>query len=432
MVSRVAPLAFGLCVVACGAPEPPPTTGGVDVQAGPHGRGFALVMSDYQSTNVALLDCDGRTLSGSFLSSGAAIPGLTASLSGDVVLPSELQEGAELALLDRYPAAIVTLVDIRRGAVTAQLDVGTGFRANPQDLVAVDGALWVSRYETNPEPGAAPFDGGGDLIVVNRESRQPVARVDLSKAMSDAPGFWPRPGRMVRDGKRLYVLLAAYDPSFQGAADSRLVEVDLGTRAIVRTHVLEGLAGCGALALEPPFASDGMPRATRRIAVGCSGRFQGTSAPTLESSGLVLLEPTEEQLLEVRRWSSSELAGRPVGFDVALDGGDRALVTAMGRLDDGIASERPDALVEVVLSTGMTRVVFETATRPFELGGVRCTTRVAGTDGESSTCREACFAADGEAGVLRRLTLGPEGYEAVEALEVEHAIGLPPRWIGRF
>jgi len=432
---RPAPIALGLLVAACGGPVAPPTTGGVTVADGPFGRGHALVMSDYQSTNVALLDCEGNTLSGSFLSSAAAQPGLTAPLSGDVVLPGEPQGGPELALLDRFPAAVVTFVDVTTGRVSEQLEVGTGFRSNPQDLLLVDGDAWVSRYETNPKPGMQPFDGGGDIVIIDRGARSIVERIDLSAGVADAPNYWPRPGKMVRLGRRVFVLLAAYDATFANAGASRVVEIDTDSRAIVATHVLDGLAGCGAFAMEPPFDRDGLARPMRRLLVGCSGRFQGTSTPTLEDSGLVALDTTEGAVVELRRWSAEALAGRPVGFDLAIDEGGRALVTTMGRLGEGSSADLTDALVEVSLDSGETRVVFETPSRPFELGGVKCTTArlpVVPASGDAASVRRDCFAADGEAPALRRLVLGPEGYVATDALVVETAIGLPPRWLGRF
>lgn len=437
MVSRprIAALGLTLASVGCGPLDPPGTTGGVSVEAGAYGRGHALVMSDYQSTNVALLDCDGRTLSGSFVSSGAATPGLAAPLSGDVVLPSDVQSGSELALIDRYPAAIVTLVDIATGTVTGQIDVGTGFRSNPQDLFRSDERLWISRYETNPKAGTVPFDAGGDVVIVDRNTRAIVERIDLAAAMADAPGFLPRPGRMVAFDGRLYVLLAAYDASFSDAAPSRIVTLDIATHAILGVHRLDSLAGCSALALQPPFDRSGVPRALRRLVVGCSGRFQGSSSPDRSDSGLVALEPHGDELVEWRRWGSTELADRPVGFDLAIDESGRVLVTTMGRLGDGSGADVTDALIEVGLDDGATRVVWETTARPFELGGVRCTTRTAApTDGDTaaSMCGSDCFLADGEGGLLRRLVLGPTGYEASEALQVEPAIGLPPRWLGRF
>ncbi|MBM4373972.1 MAG: hypothetical protein FJ095_02730 [Deltaproteobacteria bacterium] len=432
MVTRASLAA--LCLAACGAPAPSPPTGGVSIEAGPTGRGLALVMSDYQSTNVALLGCDGRTLSASFLSSASAQPGLSAPLSGDVVLPGEPQRGDELALLDRYPSSIVTLVDVTTGSVAAQLDVGSAFRANPQDLVRFGDELWVTRYESNLAMNASPLDRGGDVAIVSRAARAVVERIDLTEAIEDAPGFLPRPGRMVLDDGRLHVLLAAYNATFSDAADSRIVTIDIASRHILRTHVLEGLAGCSSLAIEPPSIQPDEGSTPRRLLVGCSGRFLGSSQPTLSSSGLVLLEVLSDGVAEVRRWGSDALAGRPVGFDVALDETGRALVTTLGRLGEGETSALPDALVELELESGASRIVLETQLRPFELGGVRCNTRLDGVplaDGVGA-CRPDCFVADGERGVLHRLVLGASGYEPAEALTVEGTIGLPPRWLGRF
>ena len=433
MVTRQFIMLAAACLAACGAPEPPRATGGTDVQAGPRGRGFALVMSDYQSTNIALLDSEGKTLSGSFLSSASAPLGLSVPLSGDVVLPNTLQLGPELVFIDRYPAALLTIVDVATASVTAQIDVGTEFRANPQDVLVDGDTLWVSRYETNPKAGASPFDEGGDVLIVDRTEGQPVARVDLGVALADEPGFWPRPGRMVTDGDRVFVLLAAYDSTFQSAADSRLVVIDIATRKIVETHVLTGLAGCAALAIEPPITDDGLPNARRRLVVGCSGRFNGTSKPTLFDSGLALLEASDAGLVELRRWAADALFERPVGFDLALDGGGRALVATLGHLGESGGAARADALVEVELDGDRSRIVLETAGRPFELGGVRCASLAEPTSVDSpSDAGAACLVADGSVGVLWRLERGPDGYVPVVAIEPEHAVGLPPRWLGRF
>lgn len=432
--SHLACCGWALLATACGAPVPP-TGGGVAVTAGAFGRGQALVMSDYQSTNVALLDCEGRTLAGSFLSSASANSGLSSALSGDVVLPNESQNGLELALIDRYPAAVVTWVNLATGSVSAQLDVSTGFRANPQDLAVVGPEVWISRYETNPKPGRVPYDGGGDVLVVERETKTITGRIDLTSALADAPGFFPRPGKMARLKDRLYVLLAAYDMSFANSASSRIVELDIATRQLVATHILGGLAGCTALALEPPFDRSGRERPMPRLLVGCSGDFHGGSTPTLAGSGLVMLTTERALLHEVRRWTAAELGGRPVGFDLAVDEENTALVTTMGHLGSGKSSDVPDALVEVELEGPTPRVVFETDSLPFELGGIRCTTAQAPIDDtlpvDPASPRD-CFVADGERGVLRRLVHSSHGYDVADSIFVENAIGLPPRWMGRF
>ena len=120
-------------LAGCNAPDPPPTTGGTDLPPGACGRGAVVIGSDYQSTNVSLVGVEGEVLSPSFLSSATSSAGLTAPLSGDVAVPSMPAAGEEIVLLDRYPAAVLTWVDVVTGSVRAQLNVATGFAANPQD-----------------------------------------------------------------------------------------------------------------------------------------------------------------------------------------------------------------------------------------------------------------------------------------------------------
>jgi hypothetical protein len=86
------------------------------------------VHSDYQSTNVSLLGLDGRALSPLLVSSASASTALSTPLSGDVVLPTMPQAGSELLLLDRFPAAVLTWVDLRTGVPTGQLSVATACR----------------------------------------------------------------------------------------------------------------------------------------------------------------------------------------------------------------------------------------------------------------------------------------------------------------
>ena len=60
---------------------------GVSLDDGPCGRGLVVGGTDYHSTNLSILDAWGRTRSESFLSSASAATGLSAPLSGDVVVP---------------------------------------------------------------------------------------------------------------------------------------------------------------------------------------------------------------------------------------------------------------------------------------------------------------------------------------------------------
>jgi len=46
-------------LTACGAPDPPGSTGGTDATVGRCGRGLVVVSTDYQSTNMSLLSTGG-------------------------------------------------------------------------------------------------------------------------------------------------------------------------------------------------------------------------------------------------------------------------------------------------------------------------------------------------------------------------------------
>ena len=105
---------------ACSAPRITPDSLGVSVTAGPCGRGLVVVQSDYQSSNVSLLDWEGRVLSESLVSSSTESSGFGVALSADVVTPSSAQNGSEIVLIDRYPAGVLRFVDLRTARVTAE------------------------------------------------------------------------------------------------------------------------------------------------------------------------------------------------------------------------------------------------------------------------------------------------------------------------
>lgn len=429
-----------LCAVAAGALAVTgcalatvENTGGTERLAGPCGRGLVVVSSDFQSTTVALIDTHGAVLSSSMLSAASAPVGLSAALSGDVVLPTSAQLNDEIALIDRYPAAVLTFVNIRAGSVRAQLDVRTGFASNPQDFgLSTLGEAWVSRYETNVAPGSEAFDQGGDVLALAPAVPTITQRVDLALAMKDAPGFLPRPGRMVVLDGRVFVLLAAYDASFTHSAPSRLAVLDAESRVLLGVRVLEGLHGCGALAVEPPFDADGAPIANRRIAVGCSGQFAGTSIPSLDSSGIALLA-TDLALTELARFSAADVVAQPIGFELDFAGPNGLLGVAFGSIDGERVTT--DALFHLDLATGAARRITTSRSRPFELGGVRCIHRQSASDpsaGAGSACSASCFVADGERASLLKLEVTGDSIELSAEVALDDGIGLPPRLLGIF
>ncbi len=408
-------LVFG-AVLGCNAPAPLTGTGGVDPPSGACGRGLVLVSTDYQSTNVSLLDTDGAILSASVISSASESSGLSAPLSGDVVAPTARVVGPSLVLIDRYPASVLTFVELATGEVSGQLDVSTGFASNPRDYLEVDERrAYVTRFESNREPGAEAFDGGGDILVVDPWEPAILARIDLSAAMSDAPGFLPRPSRMVRHGDDVFVLLLGYNHDFSAVAPARLARVDSRTDTLGDVVVLPDLSGCEGLALSPDATE---------LAVACSGPLRNGATQETTGSGLAVLDRATLTVSRVTR--AAELVGQPLGFSAAFTRRGDILVTALGAFGSG-GDDVLDAVLRIQ-PDGTADTVLRSVSRPFELGEVRCTLPIDAADA-AAACGQ-CFVADAERGVLQRLD--PTTAESDGTIALEDGIGLPPRLLGRF
>ncbi|MEZ4225208.1 MAG: hypothetical protein R3B13_29930 [Polyangiaceae bacterium] len=396
---------------ACGAPEPPESTGGVDVVPGVCGRGAVVVSSDYLSTNVSLIDIDARVLSDSLLSSATSSAGLSAALSGDVVLPSSAADGDELVLIDRYPGSILTWVRLRDAKVTRQLSVKTGFAANPQDyLELADGRAYVTRFEPNRKPGSEPYDGGDDIVILDAGRSEIVGRIDLSSSLSGAPaGVFVRPSRMVRVGNHVIVLSQSYDKGFAGAA-SRLIRVDTEHDSVVDTRVLVGTESCVAMALSPNQET---------LAVSCAGRFVD-GVPTPDSSFVVLLRTSSME--ELGRVSATDLGGAPFSFGIGFLADNQLVISQFGAVGSQLEATRPDSVSVVRLPSLQASEVLRSDGEAFVLGDVRCFPECA-----------RCFVADAEHGSVRQLRLEADGsVQLVGNTAVGATIGLAPRNLGAF
>lgn len=390
--------AFALlaAAAACGPPAPP-APAGVELLEGPCGRGLTIVSTDYQSTAVSVTSWDGARAAPVFATSASL------GLSGDVVAPTARLPPTEspfAVLVDRYPAAVLSFLDVATAAPLAQLSLATGFAANPQDLLVLDGGrALVTRFGVDAEPGSEPWDGGSDALILDGipDAPEVVGRVDLGPALDPAEGpYFPRPGRLVRAGDRVFALLAGYSLDFLSGAEGRVVELDPVAPALGAVTRLSGLRGCHGLAASPSGA---------RLAVSCSGSFAGTSAPNPAESGLAVLAVTPSGLV----LEASLAAGAaPFGFSLAFASEDVILATTFGTLEDAGTS---DELVRWVVG-GEASAVWSSA--PFSLGELRC----------EPAC--GCIGADAELGVLLRL--GEEG--AVEAAPSPSPLALPPRYLG--
>ncbi|NOU35130.1 MAG: hypothetical protein HOO96_45140 [Polyangiaceae bacterium] len=368
------PLVGALVTAACNVAEP---------EAAPNGAApgrcdaVAMVRSDYVSSVVSLASVSGTLVSPRLFSSGSARPGTGAALSGDVVLPHDAPASGALVVLDRFPAGVITWLDPGTGTVRGQLNVSTGFPANPHDyLELADTKAYVTRFETNAAPGAQPLDGGGDLLIVDPQAHRVTGRIDLSafRDTSVVPPLEPRPDRMLRRGSQAIVTLGNMDRSFKRGGPGIVVGIDGGKDAVAWSARIAGYTNCGGVALSP----DG-----KRLAVACSGIFAAGSAAQRAESGVVLLEVGDAGATEVRRFAIADaLDGATPSQSLVFSGASTLLGVAFGDIPAG----RSDVLFRVDLESGAVRSL----TRPagggaFVYGDLSC------------PCGGPCLLADAEA-----------------------------------
>ncbi|HEY0466857.1 MAG TPA: hypothetical protein VGC79_21780, partial [Polyangiaceae bacterium] len=393
-----------------------PDSQGVSATLGPCGRGLVVVESDYQSSNVALLDYDGQVLSESLASSSTDSSGFSARLSGDVVTPSTAQEGSEIVLIDRTPIGILHFVELATARVRAELSVGTGFQANPHDYLPIGPRrAYVARYDTNANPGRQAWDQGGDILIVDPTVPAITGRIDLSAALAGEPSqFTPHPARLVNVAGRIFVLLAPYAADYKSGISSRLVELDPGSDALISTLVLDGLRGCDTLAVSPD---------ERALAVACTGDDLRSIPPKLAGSGLALLDIEGVPRLS-KRIPAAELGNAPLGFGLDYAAPDVLLLNTLGHFDDAGALGAEDSLWRLDTASGQVEEVLQSAGVPFTLGGAHC----------AVSCG-VCFVADAKraGGSVLRFAVDSAGQLATpSAIRVETRVGLPPRYLGGF
>jgi hypothetical protein len=398
---------------ACDVPDRTVDSGGVDLEATACGRGTAVVQSDYSSSNVSLLDSAGVVRSASFISSGSARAGLGLALSGDVVLPSMPMLGDHLVLIDRYPAAVLSWVRLETAEVEAQLSVATGFASNPHDYATIsEDRAYVLRFESNPNPGREPFDGGGDVLVIDPTRPAIADRIDLGPALGQEPTrMQPHPERIVVVGGTAYVTLSVFTADYLESAASRLVAIDPETNAVSQVLTLDGLYGCAGVAVAP---------AQDELAVACTGDWGGDSSPDLAGSAVVRIG-IAGSLAEIARYPARDLQQGPLGFAISYADADRLLVVSFGGFDEAGAVSDRDELVEIELGTGSARPILRASGDPFTLGDLVC----------SHAC-SICLLADAGLGVVHRIAVTSASVIPERFISVERSIGLPPREIGQF
>jgi hypothetical protein len=413
----VSALTMALPLLGCDVSSPSKGTGGVQLGGNGDGggadsggsdggtcpRALAVVDSDYTSTNVSILSPEGKVLSESIVSSGSATAGVTTALSGDVAVPTMQPHSGQLVLVDRS-SSVLTWMDPTTAKVLHQLPVGTGFDANPYDYLEVSATkAYVVRYNTNATPGKEPFDGGGDVLVIDPSKVAVTGSIPLAKP--DDGAFLPRPNRIVAVGDVGWVMLERLDASFTPAGASRIAGIDTKTDTIAWTLDLPGAENCGGLTLSP---------SGKVAAVSCSGDYNNPASTT--GRPLILLDATQSPPKEIKRvdvkvTQPNEALGPGLAFasetlliGVALADGSGARNDLVFTLDTGTGA------ISTLLDGGAS----------FVIGDVRCT----------PGCSNRCFITDAHANAVRTFTISGGALTPGDDVSVDPSIGLPPRSLG--
>jgi hypothetical protein len=393
---------------------PAQLTGGADLPArGACPRGLAVVSSDFQSSEVALLAPDGRVASPAFISSASSsASNLAAPLSGDLTVRASSTRESELVLVDRFGTNVLTFVDAKTGQVRAQLAIGTGFESNPQDYLEVDAyKAYVPRLSENKSPGREPFDAGSDLLIVDPEQPAIVGSLPLPRE----PGFVPNPVALTRLDDVVLVTLQHARADYTGMSDSELVAVAVADESIRYRLPLAGLQNCGRAELSPSGAL---------LVVACASFVDRTGeAPDPSGSAVVWFDATVEPPRELGRHQATDLVGGPIQSSLQLVTDERVLIksqTALGASDD-------NQLLVLELASGKTEVL-ATAARAaagqgygIAFGGISC----------RAACGDPCLVADASRGRLLRFDVEDDALASGPDISLGGA-GLPPLGITPF
>jgi hypothetical protein len=247
-----------------------PEVGAADAAPVRQAMGIAVVGKDFSgSMTLSLLNPTTRIIDREgCVDSGSRAPQLSTAFSSDIMLPSQARPDGRVVIIDRKNATL-TFVNPTVCAVERQINVSTGFSANPQDVALAAGKLFVPRYNGNANATAATddFDEGHDVLVLEAASGVIRSRIDLrAHAGQDRQGrpSLPRAQRALELGGTVYVSLNNLAPRYDDAGPGRVVAIDPVTETVSRVIDLPGLRNCGAL----------MSAGTGTLLVACGGVFE--------------------------------------------------------------------------------------------------------------------------------------------------------------
>lgn len=416
-------MAVMVLAIGCGDEGPGATIGELDPL--PERPAFAVVMSDYSSAAIGFLDARGEVLAANWINSGTTEPGIVATLSGDVVLPTEQPADGSFTLIDRLRTDVITRFEMPSGELIGQVrthgePMDSGFSSNPHDYLQIDASTaWVTRLGVQLNTSEPPQNQGNDLLRIDPSAMTRTDdRVDLSPfdttgtAQTDTGpmelDIYARPDRMVRLGDVMVVGLSRLSLDFSASAPGLTAVVSTDGSSI--SSVAHGdLRNCG-LVVPVPGADD-------RAIVACLGFSQpfGDEVQTRATAGLVLLEGSGLEVAEVLRWQAADDADSAIAVqNVTSLGGTRAVAVDFGSHDPAV----PDRLYRIDLATGEQTLIHE-STEAFALGKPAL-----------DAARGLLLVPDAADGV-HRFRVEEDGITEIDVVEVAPELRLPVRRVSR-
>jgi hypothetical protein len=368
----------------------PQSLGDAGADAGPTGpQGLVVLHSDYKTTLVSLVDpATNAVIKDDCIDSGSKTPTLTASLSGDVVAPTQAQPTKDVVLIDRLNSTL-TWVAPSTCAVTRQVNVGEGKMANPQDVLPVsDKKVYVPRYSADTS----------DLLVLDPSTGTITGHIDL-KGQAPSMTVLANPSRGVVTNGKAYVVLTALSADSKTGAPGRVVVVDPATDAVTGSIDLT-LKNCGSIA-----ALD------KALVVGCGGVFGDPNQMMDSGVALIDLSATPPTVKVVaakdfgRALSPFDVGAVSPSLAFAITGGD-------------FSNTPPDQLWAFDFAGGAPRKILD-GKAAFTLSGLQV-----------DAARKKLFIADGDMKTpkLHVLDLSTPASITVQSSVTTAAGGLPPRY----
>jgi len=381
---------------------------------------YAVVSSDFSSSSIATLDEDFVVIDESWINSGTTYPGLVATLSGDVVLPSRQAADGTFAVIDRFLTDVVTRFFVPSGNLNGQVrthgDVGeSGFSSNPQDFIfASEDSAWAPRYESNLNPSAPPENQGNDLIEVNPSDMSVTgARIDLSSLDVTATAMTPdgavevdvfaRPSRGVLVGSTIVVGLDRISANFDAAGSGMVALVDLEDESVAGME-LPGLQSCGNVLPVP-----GVPSKVVVACVGFAVPF-GDEPQVRASSGIALLDVNESGVTIERVWRVADHPSDAIAVNsVAVVDEQRVVGVATGDFETTV-----DELYLIDLVTGSQELIHDSI-GSFVIG-------LSAYDPDS----EMLYVPDAAENAVLEFAVGEGSFVEVGSTEIAPSLSLPP------